>query len=718
MWVPVKEASAHFGVGERAIRMACERGSKKYRFQKVKGVGGRGEVYEIWIGENDGSETKSTSTAERSGGIDQGREDASDERKNSGGCSILNDLHPRSTKSSKTSRLCGDEKAKSIDPREALKLSDAKRSDAELRCRLVMEFERRPKGMTIDGFMAELSIDYEKLKVTPSKINRWLGEYRKAKKESRNVIVALADNSGRPRGTTKLTEEMKEVTKRYLLRRDVTLTVAGIYANLKHAFGDALPSRTTVDRYIEEWKNKNRLQWEIRVNPSKAKSHMQPAHGNMSADVKYRNHRWELDGTKADVVCADGKRWLIVGAIDVFSRRPVVTLEESNTSYAVARNFRKALMKFGIPEKVVTDNGKDYRSEHFQSVCVSLGAYQHFTDIYSGEQKPFIERFFKTLSHELFQEIEGFVGHSVDQRNAIQSSMAYDERLEAIKRWRAKSKGYAQDNMYKALFKKADEYAGLPIEVPLTSNELAEWIDRWITAIYERRKHGGLGMSPLEKWQSDIVPTQTVGNVQSLDFLLGKSMIRTVEKKGIKITINGTTAIYDHDELAVMRGEKVLVIEPDDMGEIAVYTPDKEFICVAENSALRGKSRELAASVLGKYKRTVKTIVKANKEMSKLAKELDDPLMTHRIIASEKENDIPLPEMRTPKMTKEIIASNAAAEAKTKPSCEVKKVKYGSIVELFEDKIPNGGWLEHELALIEENRELYEAVEARMKKVS
>ncbi len=54
MWVPIKEAASHFGVGERAIRIACERGSKKYRFQKVKGIGGRGEVYEIWMGENDG----------------------------------------------------------------------------------------------------------------------------------------------------------------------------------------------------------------------------------------------------------------------------------------------------------------------------------------------------------------------------------------------------------------------------------------------------------------------------------------------------------------------------------------------------------------------------------------------------------------------------------------------------------------------------------------
>ncbi|MFA6629036.1 MAG: DDE-type integrase/transposase/recombinase [Sulfuricurvum sp.] len=716
MWVPVKAASVYFGVGERAIQIACNRGSKKYQFQKVEGVGGRGEVYEIWIGENDGSETGAATDAQSSFGIDRSNEDADIELNLQRGHSICNDLNDRCNGSDGQDRI--NSKTNQVDPREALKLDDDKRISAELRCRLVMEYEKRPQGMTIDAFIAELSIDFEPLNVTSSKINRWLGEYRKAKKEKRNVVVALADTRGRKKGITKLTEEMKEMTVRYLLRRDVHLNIAGIYANLKHAFGEALPSLNTVDRFIKQWKETNALQWAIRVNPSKAKSHFQPAHGSRSEHIKYKNQVWELDGTVADVMTSDAKRWTIVAAIDVFSRRPVVTLEKSNTSYALARNMRKALIKLGIPDIVLTDHGRDYKSNHFESVCLSLGIDHKTTDPFSGDQKPHIERFFGTLTRELFRSIDGFVGHSVEERSAIQSGMHLKDRLESIKRWREKA--YDADSFASALLKrkKQEEYGGLPIEVPLTSDELSEWIDRWVNAMYERRDHRKLRMSPMEKWESDPTPAQTVGNLHSLDFLLGKSEYRTILKEGIVITRNGIKGEYHHPSIAGMTGKKVMVIEPDEMGEILVYDENREFLCVAIDPTLQGRSREEAAEITRTYNKLVRGFEKINKKMADMSKELDDPLITHRIIAAEKEYDIPMPEIRTPKTTKEIVAANAAAEAKTKSHCEVKKVKYGSLRELFEDKIPNGGWLEHELVLIEENRELYEAVAARIKKVS
>ncbi|MCK9372604.1 MAG: DDE-type integrase/transposase/recombinase [Sulfuricurvum sp.] len=706
MWVPVKEASAHFGVGDRAIQIACNRGSKKYQFQKVEGKGGRGEVYEIWIGENDGRETESNEAPERSGGVDQKCEVADFEQLSS---------HKKrgSVSNSKTGHSQCD--VKSIDPREALKLKDKKRIDAELRCRLVMEFEKRPKGMTIEVFIGELSINYESLNVTTSKINRWLGTYRKAKKEGRNVIVALADNSGRPKGITKLTEEMKAMIVRYLLRRDVHLNISGIYANLKYAFGDALPSRNTVERYIEEWKEKNALQWEIRVNPNRAKSHFQPAHGSRSEHIKYKNQVWELDGTIADIITIDAKRWTIVGAIDVFSRRVVVTLEESNTTFALARNMRKAIIKLGIPDMVLTDNGKDYKSNHFESVCLSLGIEQKFTEPFSGDQKPHIERFFGTLTRELFRSIEGFCGHSVAERQAIQSSLTFEDRLQAIEKWKAKS--YGEDGFAKLLRKK-EQYGGLPIEVPLTPEELESWIDRWVSAMYEQERHSSINMSPITKWESDFTPANTVGNLRSLDFLLGKSEYRTITKKGIVITRDGITGEYHHPSIAGMTGKKVMVIEPDEMGEVLVYSEKREFLCIAIDETLQGRSREESAAIVKAYKKEVKAYVKANKEMDRLAKELDDPLITHRIEAAEQRLGLSAPEIRTPKATKEIIAANAAAEAKS--SCEEPKInstrKWETMYDRFLDKMLTKTWDEKDTALSEKYPDLYEMALAEVEK--
>lgn len=711
MWVPIKEACTLNGWSYEAEKKAIKRGKPKHQYRTVQGQGGRDGVYEIWIGENDGREAESNETPKRSGGVDQVSEITDIER-------IQSSKKRCSVRDSKAGySQCN---VKSIDPREVLKLSDKERENAELRCALIVAYQKRPQGMTIDAFMSELSIDFEPLNVTKAKINRWLGEYRKAKNEGRNVIVALADSRGRPKGITKLTQEMKDMTIRYLLRRDVHLNIAGIYANLQHAFGDELPSRNTVDRFIEEWKEQNALQWAIRVNPNRAKSHFQPAHGSRSEHIKHKNQIWELDGTIADIVTIDGKRWTIVGAIDVFSRRPVVTLEESNTSFALARNMRKAIIKLGIPDAVLTDNGKDYKSNHFESVCLSLGIDQKFTEPFSGDQKPHIERFFGTLTRELFRSIEGFCGHSVSERQAIQSSLTFEDKLKAIEKWKAKS--YSEDAFAK-LFAKKKEYAGLPIEVPLSPEELSSWIDRWVNALYERERHGGIGMSPIARWESDFTPAKTVGNLRSLDFLLGKSEYRTIGKKGIVITRDGITGEYHHPLIAGMTGKKVMVIEPDEMGEVLVYSEQREFLCIAEDPTLKGQSREESAAIVKAYKKEVKAYVKANKEMDKLAKQLKDPLITDRIVAAEEKFGLSTSELRTPKDTKEIIAANAAAEAKSKqeePSTNTTR-KWESVFDRFVDKMLSKTWDDKDTKLSDKYPDVYESAlreVERRKKVS
>lgn len=731
-----KEVADQTGISERTVRRHASKsqsdviviGGVSYRFKLIDGIGGRGKIFDFWIGENDGKEADYTGASERGGERHQGGEDAGAECHESDDYGVCNAGDDGGGKAPENRRPSGDGKTQTRsdpgrsapDPRDALKLDDKKRSDAELRCRLVMEFEKRPKGMTIDGFMAELDIEYASLNVTKAKINRWLGAYRKAKKEGRNVIVALADNSGRPKGITKLTEEMKEMTVRYLLRRDVHLNIAGIYANLQHAFGDALPSRNTVERYIEEWKSKNVLQWAMRVSPDKAKSKYMPAYGSYSENIKYKNQVWELDGTVADVITADGRRWLIVGAIDVFSRRVVMSLEESNTSFALARNMRKGLIKLGIPDMVITDNGKDYTSNHFSSVCLSLGIEQKLTRPYSGDEKGHIERFFGTMSRELFRSIDGFCGSSVAEGQAIRSVKSFEQKRQAIEKWRAKAQN---EDAFRNMFRKKKELVGLSIEVPLLPEELEEWIDRWVNAMYEREKHSSLKMSPFEKWESDFTPAKTVGNLRSLDFLLGESKVRTIGKKGITFTKDGIEGQYWHPVIAGMDNQKVNTIEPDDMGELLIYTLDNEFVCVAEDPTLKGKSREEAAAGKKIFKKLMRQADKAIKAATEISKEMGDPLVMDRIAASEERLGLSAPEMRTPKQTKEIIAANAAAEAKSR--CEEPKTnstrKWESVFDRFVDKMLTKTWDEKDTALSEKYPDMYESAlreVERRKKVS
>lgn len=712
MWVPIKEACKLNGWSYEAEKKAIKRGKSKRQYQTVKGKGGRGEVYEIWIGENDGEEYEGRYT--------DGRIDLDAIQKTHRVRNTAVETHEETKNSERKRQSTGQTSSVQpftiakieVDPRAALKLTAEERERAELKCRLLMEFEKRPKGMTIDDFMSQLDIEYEPLNVTKAKINRWLGEYRKAKKEKRNVIVALADSRGRPKGVTKLTQEMQDMIVRYVLRRDVHLNGAGIYANLQHAFGASLPSYNTVDRFITQWKEQNSLIWEMRLNPDRAKSHRMPAFGDMSEKAKWKNHVWELDGTVADVVTNDGRRWLIVGAIDVYSRRVVMSLEESNTSYALARNIRKAILKLGIPDQVVTDNGKDYTSNHFASVCFSLGIEQVIVPPFSGDRKPHIERFFGTMARELFREIEGFCGHSVSERQAIQAGLSFQQRQESIARWKAKS--YSEDSFAK-LFAKKKDYAGLSIEVPLSPEELSGWVDRWVDAIYEQRKHNSLSISPMAKWQNDFTPAKTVGNHRTLDYLLGQTHVRTVGKKGIIVRKDGQEAHYSAVELFAMVGEKVVTIEPDEMGELLIYTTDHQFVCVAEDPALKGQSREKHASATKEFKKNARAIDKLVRSQGELAKTLSDPLITDRIIAAEAQMGITVPEFRTIKDTIAVSAAHEAAKSQDEPKTNATR-KWETMYDRFLDKMLTKTWDEKDTALSEKYPDLYEMALAEVER--
>lgn len=708
-----KEVAEVTGVSERTIQRHASRSNNGtvtikgsvYHFKLIDGVGGRGEVYEIWIGENDETGTQSSITDDTGdrGTVKRGADDNLDRPKRA----------KRVKTSSGQTNATGDERnSLTNDPREAAKLTEEERERAELKCHCVIAYTNKPKGMNCEAFIAEIGIAYESLAVTKTKLNRWLGEYKKAKKEGRNVIVSLADKRGRPKGITVLSTEMKEMIVRYVLRKDVHLNVSGIYANMLHAFGDTLPSRNTVERYINEWKKSNALQWEIRLNPDRAKSYYQPAHGSRSEHITYKNQVWELDGTVADVVTADGRRWLIVGTIDVYSRRVVMSLEESNTSFALARNIRKAILKLGVPDGVLTDNGKDYTSNHFSSVCLSLGIEQKLTHPYSGDQKPHIERFFGTMARELFRSIEGFCGHSVVERQAIQSSLSFEQKLNAIEKWKAKAhdiKGF------EALFKKRKELVGLSIEVPLLPKDLEQWIDRWVNALYERSTHKGIKTTPIKRWESDFTPAKNVGNIRSLDFLMGKSEYRTINKKGIVITRDGITGEYHHPCLAGMTGEKVLVLEPDEMGEVCVYTQEREFLCVAIDPTLKGQSRESSAAITKAYKKEVRTYLSANKKADELAKQLKDPLVTDRIIEAEVRYGLGIPEIRIPKQTPEIIGANAAVEVKEE-ELTLGVRKYASYYERFYEKLITHTWSDKDTVLAEKFPSEYKRAVNNVKK--
>jgi len=346
------------------------------------------------------------------------------------------------------------------------------------------------------------------------------------------------------------------------------IRVSHLIRMVKQEFTQVKVSSSSINRWLSKWKDKNESVYLSIANPDAHKNRFLPAQGSLSADYTRFNQLWELDSTPADVMTTDG-RYSIVGAIDVFSRRVKVILSKTSDSDAVCRVMRKAILEWGMPEMIKTDNGKDYASKHFTNAMALLGIEQEFCRPYQGQEKPHIERFFGTMTRALFEMEKGYIGHNVEDRRAIESKKAFADRL-----------GAKDEELY---------------DVKMSKDELQEKMDEWIDNVYEQENHRSLGMSPWKKYTTCKAVTKIIKEPRQLDVLLSKSQIRTVSKKGI--SIDGVE--YYGSKLALyIRKQVKCFYDNEDMGRLYVYDlEDHKFICVALNAENAGANlNEMAAT--------------------------------------------------------------------------------------------------------------------------
>lgn len=343
----------------------------------------------------------------------------------------------------------------------------------------------------------------------------------------------------------------------------------------------SLPCRKTIENWQKKWQRNNPQEYSLLIDSSNNtfKSRYQSAIGSYSEEVYFANQLWEIDGTPEDILCKDGKRYTEIALVDVFSRRTKRFVAPNNSSESVALLLRSALLDWGVPQTIKFDLGKEYDNIHVRAVCSSLGIEQKFCTGYSPEQKPHIERLFKTVTENLFERLPGYCGHSVAER----------KRLGNVK--------------------------GV-----LAPEELQQIINDWVAG-YESRKHSTLGCSPLEQWAKSPTPTKHIQDERSLDVLLEKTFTRKVQKTGIRHE-NGDY----FDELGTFiqwAGQKVFIRVDPDQGKLHCFHIETgEYLFTALNSQRLGISRKEAAARSRQRQKTIKAAAKAIKNLSK---ELSDP---------------------------------------------------------------------------------------------
>ncbi len=238
-------------------------------------------------------------------------------------------------------------------------------------------------------------------------------------------IGGLVPKHGRmERECLALTHEQQEEVVR-LIHENPAIRPVRVYEYIDFKYtkipGASIPDKSTIYRFMERWKERNEQLCEYLLDPASWKYKYQLALGDKASHIVRFCQRWEIDSTPGDIECGDGWRYTGIGLIDIFSRLCVVLMTETSKSTGIAAVMRRGMLDLGIPEEIGKDHGQDYDSKHTTAVCDAFNIRTPYIPPGTPEGKPFIERFFRTLSTGLFEELPGYCGHNVADRQAIRN---------------------------------------------------------------------------------------------------------------------------------------------------------------------------------------------------------------------------------------------------------------------------------------------------------
>ena len=311
-----------------------------------------------------------------------------------------------------------------------------------------------------------------------------------------------------------------------------------------------IPSYQSIVRWRKKWQAENINGYTLAsMGKSKHRSRFAPALLDHNRDMDYANQKWEMDGTKMNVMTVDGKRYNITVLIDSFSRRVVTSISETVSGYSSAIAIAKAISVMGLPEIISTDNGREFKNNQIQAAVAAVGSTLHFCNPGKPNEKPFVERVHGTMAVQLFEVLNGALGYNVAKRTELEDSGRGSK------------------------------------EASLTLEKLEQELAGWETH-YNSHEHSSLGMSPMEKWaESDKThPIRRFNKSESnalLERMTRKTEDRTVQKKGIQARnrywadIDGEVARYIAKKVDIsidVEGTKMRVWYNGELVAIAVPT--------------------------------------------------------------------------------------------------------------------------------------------------
>jgi putative transposase len=353
-----------------------------------------------------------------------------------------------------------------------------------------------------------------------------------------------------------------ELRRRYELTkadRDAYLDWCGNVAALwreRIARGESVPSLRTLQRAFAE-----------QMSPGERAAAVEGVEGRRRHEVYLRwepvsrNARWEGDHKELPVLVTPPrgarpcKPWATL-FLDCYSRLIMGwALSLHPTSATVLAALRRGLVVDpdrgpfgGVPVSLVPDNGLEFATTALERVCGVLGIALEPTDAYAPHQKGKLERANLTVDQEFLCGLPFYTS----------GARAVDGQL------------FGPD---------AD-----PMALELFVDHFAEWVIEYNT----RRVHSELGQTPLQRWNADATPLQTVP-AEQLRWLLLADVERTVNKDGVHF--QGLRFIAP--ELNGLVGEKVEVrYTPHDLRQIEIFRDDEWLATAYPQGTLSAEQRD------------------------------------------------------------------------------------------------------------------------------
>tara|TARA_R110002124_G_scaffold284368_1_gene461537 strand:- start:47082 stop:49253 length:2172 start_codon:yes stop_codon:yes gene_type:complete len=446
-------------------------------------------------------------------------------------------------------------------------LSDRAARERDARLAIVGQFEKFCAGMRLkqasclqvftDKYNGgTLAVEDWVREVVPHLSKRTLLRWKSAKKVGQ--AAALAVDRGQSRKGTGVFDLAENGRLRAFA---LALIIEQPHFAAKHIrtlcideFGDAvevcgkrvaMPPIRTFQWALKQLKTDNRVLITKVTNPDKYRSTMLASGTGMMRHIGLPNELWMIDASPVDALCVDGRHSIYI-AIDLATRRIVITVSRTPRASAVGLMIRKAALEWGVPQQIKTDNGSDFVAEATKRLFTFLDIEPIVSAKYSPAQKAHVERVIGTFQRTVGPLLPGFIGHDVADRKAIEERKAFAVRLGTT-----------------------DAAA---FGVQLTGAELQAKIDDWVQYDYQHQDHSALGTTPFAAAAAAAYTPRMV-DARALDVLLmavpGTKGQRRVTRQGIRI------ADYHYGVSSLLPGTQVFVrMDPADMGTIYAFTPD------------------------------------------------------------------------------------------------------------------------------------------------